>query len=126
MHPIGGISTHTWLAGLRRLSSLKSPVKLVTAALTLFMLNAATAFAQTSEAGGEATLQLPDLSSVSFLGMTGHNLLLIGLLFCGFGLLFGLAIYIQLKNLPVHRSMRGVPSSSSKPARRTWLRRASS
>jgi K(+)-stimulated pyrophosphate-energized sodium pump len=99
---------HTWLADLRRLSSVRSSVKLVTVALTLFLLNAATAFAQPSEAGGEATLQLPDLSSVSFLGMTGHNLLLIGLLFCAFGLLFGLAIYIQLKNLPVHRSMREI------------------
>src|SRR5207302_8142725 len=33
---------------------------------------------------------------------------LIGLLFCFFGLLFGLAIFIQLKNLPVHRSMREI------------------
>ncbi len=99
---------HTWLAALRRLSSVRSSAKLGTAALTLFMLNAVTAFAQPSEPGGEASLQLPDLSSVSFLGMTGHNLLLIGLLFCAFGLLFGLAIYIQLKNLPVHRSMREI------------------
>ncbi len=29
----------------------------------------------------------------------------IGLLFCVGGLLFGLAIYVQLKNLPVHRTM---------------------
>ncbi|HWR13950.1 MAG TPA: sodium-translocating pyrophosphatase [Terriglobales bacterium] len=59
--------------------------------------------------GGEASLKLPDLSSVTFIGgMNGHNLLLIGLLFCAFGLLFGLAIYIQLKNLPVHRSMREI------------------
>ena len=99
---------HTWLAALRRLSSITSSAKLATAALTLFLLNAAAAFAQPSEPGGEASLQLPDLSSVSFLGMTGHNLLLIGLLFCAFGLLFGLVIYIQLKNLPVHRSMREI------------------
>src|SRR5271165_590895 len=99
---------HTWLAALRRLSSIRSSAKLLTAALTLFMLNAATAFAQPSEAAGEANLRLPDLSSVSFLGMTGHNLLLIGLLFCLFGLLFGLAIYMQLKNLPVHRAMREI------------------
>src|SRR5271165_4405206 len=96
---------HTWLAALRRLSSIRSSAKLLTAALTLFMLNAATAFAQPSEAAGEANLQLPDLNSVSFLGMTGHNLLLVGLLFCVFGLVFGLAIYMQLKNAPVHRSM---------------------
>ena len=29
-----------------------------------------------------------------------------GLLFCIGGMLFGLTIYVQLKNLPVHRSMR--------------------
>ena len=33
---------------------------------------------------------------------------LIGLLFCVGGLLFGLTIYVQLKNLPVHRSMREI------------------
>src|SRR5271166_726568 len=99
---------HTWLAALRRLSSIRSSAKLLTAALTLFMLHAATAFAQPSEAAGEANLRLPDLSSVSFLGMTGHNLLLVGLLFCLFGLAFGLAIYMQLKNAPVHRSMREI------------------
>src|SRR5437667_2445212 len=37
--------------------------------------------------------------------MDGHNLLLIGILFCIFGLGFGLTIYMRLKNLPVHRAM---------------------
>ena len=64
--------------------------------------------ANTHEVGGEANLQVPDLSQQSFLGMNGHNLLLIGIAFCFFGLLFGLAIYVQLKNLPVHRAMREV------------------
>jgi K(+)-stimulated pyrophosphate-energized sodium pump len=65
------------------------------------------AVAQTTEtAGGEASLKLPDLSQVSFLGMDGHHLLEIGILFCIFGLAFGLTIYTRLKNLPVHRSMR--------------------
>jgi len=61
------------------------------------------------EPAGEASLKLPDLSSVSFanfFGLNGHQLLSVGLLFCVGGLLFGLAIYVQLKNLPVHRSMR--------------------
>ncbi len=48
---------------------------------------------------------MPDLASVSFLGMTGHTLLLLGLLVCAAGLLFGLVIYKQLKDLPVHSSM---------------------
>jgi K(+)-stimulated pyrophosphate-energized sodium pump len=67
----------------------------------------ALAYAQPEQVGGgEANLQLPDLSSVNFLGMNGHSLLTIGLLFCVGGLLFGLVIYVQLKNLPVHRTMR--------------------
>jgi K(+)-stimulated pyrophosphate-energized sodium pump len=66
------------------------------------------AYAQPEHGGGEANLVLPDLSTVSFLGMNGHALLMIGLLFCVGGLLFGLAIYMQLKNLPVHRSMRDI------------------
>ena len=65
--------------------------------------------AQSSEAGGEANLKLPDLSSVKFLGgIDGHKLLLWGILICIFGLLFGLTIYSRLKNMPVHRSMREI------------------
>jgi len=63
------------------------------------------ASAQDHAGGGEANLVLPDLSSVSFFGMNGHALLMIGLLACVGGLLFGLAIFVQLKNAPVHRSM---------------------
>ncbi len=81
---------------------------------TLLLLTAGCALAQpapqTAEAGGEAALKLPDLSSVSFLNnaIDGHKLLLIGLLFCVFGLGFGMAIFMRLKNLPVHRSMREI------------------
>ena len=72
------------------------------------MLHASAALAQPSEAGGEASLQVPDLSTVNFLGMNGHSILLIGLIFCALGLLFGLMIYMQLKKLPVHRAMREI------------------
>jgi K(+)-stimulated pyrophosphate-energized sodium pump len=62
-----------------------------------------------SEAGGEASLKLPDLSSVHFAGgIDGHKLLLWGILICVFGLLFGLTIYTRLKNLPVHKAMRDI------------------
>src|SRR5215470_20048532 len=62
-----------------------------------------------SEAGGEAGLKLPDLSSVQFAGgIDGHQLLLWGILICVLGLLFGLWIYIRLKNLPVHKAMRDI------------------
>src|SRR5262245_28581559 len=70
---------------------------------------AASAFAQESGAshgGGEANLILPDLSEVTFFGgVGGDRLLLGGLGVCALGLLFGLVIYKQLKNLPVHRTM---------------------
>jgi K(+)-stimulated pyrophosphate-energized sodium pump len=58
--------------------------------------------------GGEAGLRIPNLSQVQFLGMDGHKLLLFGILFCIFGLAFGLTIYTRLKNLPVHRAMREI------------------
>ncbi|HEU4595449.1 MAG TPA: sodium-translocating pyrophosphatase [Pyrinomonadaceae bacterium] len=59
--------------------------------------------------GGEANLVLPDLERVEFLGDTsGRTLLMIGLAVCALGLLFGLLIYMNLKQLPVHRSMREI------------------
>jgi K(+)-stimulated pyrophosphate-energized sodium pump len=76
------------------------------AAAAVAMLAAASARAQ--EAGGEANLRLPDLSQVSFLGIDGHTLLLFGILFCLLGLVFGMIIYMRLKNLPVHQSMREI------------------
>src|SRR6187399_598852 len=53
----------------------------------------------------EANLVLPDLSSVQMLGMPGSTLLMSGLVVSLLGLAFGLVIYTQLKNLPVHKSM---------------------
>jgi K(+)-stimulated pyrophosphate-energized sodium pump len=52
----------------------------------------------------EAELKIPVLGG-SFLGMTGHNLLLIGLVICVLGVLFGLVQYTQIRGLPVHKSM---------------------
>jgi K(+)-stimulated pyrophosphate-energized sodium pump len=73
------------------------------------LLMGAAAHAQAPEGGGEASLKLPDLSQVNFVwGVDGHRLLLFGILFCVFGLAFGLTIYSRLKNLPVHSSMREI------------------
>jgi K(+)-stimulated pyrophosphate-energized sodium pump len=59
--------------------------------------------------GGEASLRLPDLRDVMFFGgINGHNLLLAGIVICMLGLLFGLAMYMNLKRLPVHRAMREI------------------
>ncbi len=58
--------------------------------------------------GGEANLKIPDLGQVQFLGVNGRTLLVTGLGVCVLGLVFGLVIYTQLKNLPVHESMREI------------------
>ncbi len=56
--------------------------------------------------GGEANLVLPDLSQATIHGsVNGRALLMIGLVVCAFGLLFGLWTYMKLKNLPVHKAM---------------------
>jgi K(+)-stimulated pyrophosphate-energized sodium pump len=82
----------------------------ISAVAALLTVGGATALAQPAGEGGEASLKLPDLSQVSFFhgAIDGHKLLLIGILFCLFGLGFGMAIYIRLKNLPVHRAMREI------------------
>jgi K(+)-stimulated pyrophosphate-energized sodium pump len=98
----------TWLTSARSLACRIAKFSAV--AMTLSLLTAVQSFAAqaTEEVGGEAALKLPDLSSVSFLGIDGHKLLLFGILFCIFGLAFGLIIYSRLKNLPVHRTMRDI------------------
>src|ERR1022692_3091716 len=108
----------TWLANAafqkRRLVSgfLNGFLSKTLAVAALLTVGAASAFAQPAgeSAGGEASLKLPDLSSVSFLNgaIDGHRLLMIGILFCLFGLSFGMVIFLRLKNLPVHRSMREI------------------
>ncbi|HVA71761.1 MAG TPA: sodium-translocating pyrophosphatase [Candidatus Limnocylindrales bacterium] len=107
-----------WLAGVSSLrgritnsitgSMTRTITKFGAAGAALTFLTAAAAHAQSAPeaAGGEANLKVPDLTQVNFLGVNGHNLLLWGILFCIFGLAFGMTMYIRLKNLPVHRSMR--------------------
>ena len=57
--------------------------------------------------GGEANLVLPNVGDVKFLNgaIDGHRLLTIGIFVSILGMGFGLWIYAQLKNMPVHKSM---------------------
>ena len=58
--------------------------------------------------GGEASLILPrldDTTLASFGGLSGHGLLLGGLLICLLGLGFGLIVFAQMRRRPVHRAM---------------------
>jgi len=82
--------------------SLKSRLLVAMAAVAAALCAAVPASAS------EAELVMPDLGSVQFLGTSGRTLLLGGLAVCLLGMLFGLVTYVQLKNLPVHRSMREI------------------
>jgi K(+)-stimulated pyrophosphate-energized sodium pump len=107
--------------GLRRDTAAGSPA-IATALSTLLRISmtlivfaalvslaAPSAFAQEHRPGGEANLVLPDLDSAKFFGdVGGRSLLMMGLVVCALGLGFGLAIYSQLKNMPVHESMREI------------------
>ena len=95
----------TWNANLASVG--RRFIRISATLATLLLLTAGYALAQPAT-DGEAALNLPDLSTVSFLGVDGHRLLMIGLLFCVFGLGFGMTIFMRLKNLPVHRSMREI------------------
>src|SRR5882724_6668208 len=77
------------------------------------VVTAPTVLAQASSApaqhaGGEASLKIPDLGQVHIVGVGGRTLLTFGLGVCVLGLVFGLVIFSQLKNLPVHESMREI------------------
>ncbi len=59
--------------------------------------------------GGEASLVLPDLSTVTVVGGgSGRTLLLFGLLVCALGLGFGAVIFQRLRVMEVHPSMREI------------------
>jgi K(+)-stimulated pyrophosphate-energized sodium pump len=95
MTPLTAPTSCRWLATFRRFLPL-----IVLAAM---MLIPSIAMA------GEADLKLPDLENktvhAEFLGMSGHTILMFGLAVCAAGLLFGGMIYMNLKNMPVHKSM---------------------
>jgi K(+)-stimulated pyrophosphate-energized sodium pump len=66
------------------------------------------ALAAQEEHVSEASLVLPDLGTVSFHGISGSMLLALGLIICVLGLVFGIIVAIQIRNLPAHRSMKEI------------------
>jgi K(+)-stimulated pyrophosphate-energized sodium pump len=95
-------------SGAARFTGRCAPVlRIVLTLLTLAIL-AAPLMAQ-EQAGGEANLKLPDLDQATFLGgIGGRTLLMGGLVISALGLVFGLMIFVKLKNMAVHSSMREV------------------
>jgi K(+)-stimulated pyrophosphate-energized sodium pump len=86
-----------------------------TVALAVVTLFGGTAFAQMAHIamlpagahhGGEDSLRIPDgLDTQLFFGLPASHLLLLGLVVCALGIAFGIVIFFQLKNAPVHKSM---------------------
>jgi K(+)-stimulated pyrophosphate-energized sodium pump len=87
---------------------------LASAALVVMSLFGISAFAQglagaPVHGGGEDSLVIPaEMDSLQFFGMAASKLLMLGLIVPALGVVFGLVVYSQLKNLPVHKSMLDV------------------
>jgi K(+)-stimulated pyrophosphate-energized sodium pump len=104
------------------ISSLQTPggrrVKtvLASAAFLVLSLFGLTAFAEGTEGsapvhhgGGEDSLVVPSqLDTIEFFGMPASHLLMLGLVVSALGIAFGMVVYFQLKNAPVHKSMLDV------------------
>jgi len=70
--------------------------------------------ASTGAFASEADIKIPDLSQVKFDGLggvSGHTLMLLGIVICAIGALFGIVQYFQTKSLPVHECMAKVSHS---------------
>ena len=86
---------------------------LATAVFTVLSLFGLSAFAQGStgdapvaHGGGEDSLVVPSqLDTLQVFGMSASHLLQLGLIVSALGIVFGLVVFMQLKNAPVHKSM---------------------
>ena len=94
-------------AGERRARMRRGLSGIVSAALLLVLAGCTgDSSTQGGHGGGEANIKLPDLGLANFNGVSGRLLLMIGLVICLGGLVFGVVSYASLKKLPVHASMR--------------------
>ena len=84
------------------MGSYRSPFRIVLLLAALF--GGANAYA------GDADINLPDLTQVTFpgVGLGGHALLYVGLAICAVGALFGFWEYARCRALPVHQAMSSV------------------
>jgi K(+)-stimulated pyrophosphate-energized sodium pump len=103
------VCAHVRLACMKQRAgtALTAMARLVLALMVLAIALGLPAMAQPEHhASGEANLVLPDLNQAQFLrGINGRPLLMVGLVVCALGLLFGLVIYTRLRNMPVHKAM---------------------
>jgi len=106
---IGGPAPSGRRSTRRTRTAVRAGGLLGAAALLLSGCASASGPSETTTSGGEASLVLPDLSAVTIMGGgSGRNLLLFGLVVCVLGIGFGVISYAQLRQLPVHSSMREI------------------
>ncbi len=69
-------------------------------------------FVPTLARASEADIRIPDLRAVSFFDgrLSGMNILMLGLVVCFLGTIYGWLQYVQTRNLPVHSTMAAVSS----------------
>jgi K(+)-stimulated pyrophosphate-energized sodium pump len=90
------------------LSGRSCLLRLLRCALPLLLLILLAVSASAPLMAAEEELKLPDLHSASPMGMSGPTILEIGLGVSILGFVFGLVMYTNLRNLPVHDSMREI------------------
>ena len=81
---------------------VQNSLKRVAAALAIF--------APTALCASEADIRIPDLRTITFFGgaLSGTAILMIGLVVCALGTVYGWMQYVQTRNLPVHSSMAAI------------------
>jgi K(+)-stimulated pyrophosphate-energized sodium pump len=83
--------------------------RVTTLSLAVRLAVLAAALAPALAHASEASLVLPDLNSVQFVGFGGATLLMVlGVVVCGAGLVFGIVQFNALSKMPVHRSMKEI------------------
>jgi K(+)-stimulated pyrophosphate-energized sodium pump len=102
---------------MKSITSLRQPVarlmKPLFAVATLLVVSlfggsawAEVAAAAAHHGAGEDSLVVPSqIDTLPFFGLPASHLLMLGLIVSALGVVFGLVIFVQLKNAPVHRSM---------------------
>ncbi|MFA5059513.1 MAG: sodium-translocating pyrophosphatase [Candidatus Omnitrophota bacterium] len=77
-------------------------------AFIFFIVCAALLTIAPSVFASEADMIVPDLSTATFLNTDGRTMLTWGIGICIFGFIFGMVQYVQIKKMPVHKSMHEI------------------
>ncbi len=100
--------SHKTLPRLRGLPAISAGLMSLFVFLSTFLSSPlARAADEATRGSGEDSLVVPtaEFATATFMGVPGRTLLLLGFVVCALGLAFGVIVYGQLKNAPVHRSM---------------------